>query len=101
MSLRFKPYALSTHNGNVRTKCFILSGQALRIRVKMFQPNLHKNYSKSSKLAITACKFSKIFRGNMSPDPPRAYLVSQSALNLFCRKKIRLKKMWKICLSPL
>ena len=28
----------------------------------------------------------------MPPDPPTAFLVSQSALNLFCRKNIRLQK---------
>ena len=31
----------------------------------------------------------------MPPDPPRAFLASQSASNLFCSK--RLKKMWKLC----
>ena len=29
----------------------------------------------------------------MPPNPPKAFLVSQSASNLFCRKKIRLKKV--------
>ena len=67
-------------------------GEALRIRVKKFKQNLTENYSKSTKIAITSCKFSKIFRGSMPPDPSRAFLVSQSASNLFCRKKIRLKK---------
>ena len=60
---------------NVRTKCLIF-GEALRIRVKNFKQNWPENYSKSTKIAITACKF---FRGSMSPDPPRAFLVSQSA----------------------
>ena len=85
---------------NVRTKCIIL-GEALRTRVKKFKQNLSENYSKSTKIAITACKFSKIFRSSMLQDPPRDFSVSQSASNLFCRKKkIRLKKMWKLCPSP-
>ena len=32
----------------------------------------------------------------MPPDPPKAFLVSQSASNLLCRKKLRLKKHWKL-----
>ena len=69
----------------MRTECFIL-GEALRIRGKNFKQNLVENYSKDTKIAITACKFSKFFRGTMPPDPPRAFFVSQSILNLFCRK---------------
>ena len=88
-----KPYAISTHN----RKCIIFV-EALRIRVKKFKQNLPENYSKSTKIAISACKFSKIFRGSMPPDPPIAF-VSQSASNLFCRKKIRLKKCGN-CGSP-
>ena len=68
----------------------------LRIRVKKFNQNFPENYSKSTKIAITACNFSKIFRGSMPPDPPRALLVSQSASNLFCQKTIRLTEMWKL-----
>ena len=63
---------------NVRTKCLIF-GEALRIRVKNFKQNWPKNYSKSIKIAITACKFIN-FSGVAYPtDPPRAFLVSQSA----------------------
>ena len=47
---------------------------------------------KALQITITACKFSKIFRESMPPDPPRAFLVSQSFSNLFCRKKNALKK---------
>ena len=54
---------------NVRTKCIIF-GEALRIRVKQFKQNLPENYLNGTKTAITACKFSKIFRGSMPPDPP-------------------------------
>ena len=76
-----KPYALSTHIiKNVRTKCIIFR-EAFRIRVKKFEQNLRENYSKSTKIVITACKFSKNFRRSMPSDPPRAFLVSQSASN--------------------
>ena len=45
------------------------------------QQNSAENYSKSTKIAIPACKFSKIFRESMPPDPPAAFPVSQSASN--------------------
>ena len=48
---------------NVRTKCIIF-GEAPRIRVNKFKQNLRENYSKSTKIAITACKFSQFFRGS-------------------------------------
>ena len=73
-----KPYAVSTHR-KVRTKCIIF-GEALRIKAKKFAESLRENYSKSTKIAITACTFSKIFRGSMPPDPPRAFSLSQSEL---------------------
>ena len=69
----------------MRTKCIIF-GEALKIRGKNFKQNLAENYSKSTKIAITPCKFSEFFRGSMPPDPLRAFCVSQSVLNLFCRK---------------
>ena len=70
-----KPYALSTHRliKNVRTKCNIF-GEALRTRVKKFKQNLAEEYAKSTKIAITACKFSKFFRGSMPPDPLEPFL---------------------------
>ena len=73
----FCSYALSTHNliENLRTKCIIF-GEALRIRVKILKQTLPENHSKSTKIAIIACKFSKILRGSMPPDPLRAFLVS-------------------------
>ena len=77
-----KPYALSTHN----RKYASIFGEALRITVKKIKQNLTENYSNSTKIAITACNISKIFRRSMPPDPPRPFLVSQSASNLFCRK---------------
>ena len=48
---------------------------------KNVKKNLPKNYSKSTKITITACTFSQFFRGSMFPNPPRAFLVSQSASN--------------------
>ena len=60
-----KPNALSTHSRiikYVRTKRIIF-GEALRIRVKKFKQSSAENYSKSTKIGITACKFSKIFGG--------------------------------------
>ena len=83
---------------NVRTKCIIF-GEALRIRVKKFKENLRENYSKSIKIAITACDFSKMFRGSIPLDLPRAFLDSQSASNYFSRKKC-LKNMVKLWLPP-
>ena len=50
-------------------------GEALRIRVKKFKHNLTENYSKSTKIAITACKFSKIFRGSVPPDSLELFLI--------------------------
>ena len=70
----------------MRTKCIIFN-EALRNRVKKFKQSFPENYSKSTKIAIAACKFSKFFSGEHAPGPPRAFFVSQSALNLFCPKK--------------
>ena len=90
----------------MRTKCIIF-GEALRIRGKNFKQNLAENYSKSTKISISACKFSKFFRGSVPPDPPRAFFVSQSILNLFCRKNALEKcgkswpPLWKFLTTPL
>ena len=59
---------------NVRTKCIIF-GATLRIRGKIFKENLPKTYSKSTKMATTVCKISKIFRGSMPPDPSRNFFI--------------------------
>ena len=75
-----KPNAFSTYLENVRTKCIIF-GEALRIRVKKFEQNLRENYLESTKITITACKFSKIFRESMPPNALKAFFVSQSASN--------------------
>ena len=77
-----KPYALSTHNRTCANKIHHIFGETLRIRFKNFKQNLPENYSKCTKIAITASKFSK-FSGGMPPDPPRIFLFSPSASNLF------------------
>ena len=66
-----KPYARIIEN--VKKKCVIF-GEAFRTRVKKFKQNLRKNYSKSTKTGITACKFSKNFRGSIPPNPPEPFL---------------------------
>ena len=79
-----KPYALSTHNRK-RARQYLVkhsesgSKNLNKICLRIIQ--------KALQIAITACKFSKFFRESMPPDPPRAFLVSQSFSNLFCRKK--------------
>ena len=70
----------------------IIIWRSTQNKVKKFKQNLPENHSKIAKIAIRSI-FSKIFRGSMPPDSLRAFLVSQSASNLFYRKKkIRLKK---------
>ena len=95
-----KPCSLARINENVRTQ-YIVFDEALTIKVKKFKQNLPENYSKSTKIAIAACKFSKFFRGSKPPDSLKLFLVSQSALNLFCRKKKYPQKNVKIMVSPL
>ena len=72
------------------------TGEALRIRVKKFKQNLPENYSKSTKMAITACEFSKFFRGRMSPDPPNLelFLFLHQLQVCSAEKNLQLKKMW-------
>ena len=48
---------------------------------------LRKNCSKNTKMATTACKFSKNFRGSIPSDPPRALFI----LKIILLEKIRLK----------
>ena len=80
-----KVYTLCKHNrkcaNEMHHASMIVSGEALKISVKKFKQNLRENYSKNTKIAITACKFSKFFRGSMPMDSPRAFLASQSASN--------------------
>ena len=70
---------------------YIIFGEALRIRVKKFKHNLPENYSKSTKIAITACKFSKNFQGACPPNPPRAFLFFNQ-LQISSAEKKTLKK---------
>ena len=78
---------------NVRTKCIIF-GEVLKIRVIKFEQNLPKIHSRSTKIAITACKFLKNF-GGISCFSISFKLISSA------EKKNTLEKMWRLCPSPL
>ena len=41
---------------------------------KKFKQNLFENCSKSTEIAITACKISKLSRGSMPPNPLELFL---------------------------
>ena len=69
---------------------YIIFGEALRIRVKIFKQNLRENNSKSIKIAITVCKFSK-FLGEHAPGTPRVFFVTLVIFKLVMPKK-RLEK---------
>ena len=90
-----KLYALSMHN----RKC-ITFGEALKIRIKKFQQNMLENYSKSTKIAITVCKFSKIFRGSM---PPNLYIFTCFSITFkfVLSKKKTLEKNVEIMPPPI
>ena len=75
-----KPYALSTHNKNERTK-YIIFGDALRIRIKKFEHDLPESYSKGSKIAITARKFSN-FSGAACPRTPLKLFLCHNLLQI-------------------
>ena len=70
-------------------------GVALRIRLKKFHQNLVGNCSKSTKLAIAACKFKKFFRGSMPPDPLEPFLFLNQ-LQISSTEKNTLEKNVKI-----
>ena len=93
---KFCSYALSTHNliENLRTKGTIF-GEELRIRVKKFTHNLPE-YFKSTKIAITGCRFSKIFQGSMPPDPLELFLFLNQLQICSAEKNLHLKKRWKL-----
>ena len=91
----YKPYVLSTITKNVRTKCIIFI-KALKIRLKNFKHNSRENYSKSTKIAITPCKFSKFFRKIISPDPRELFLFLYQ-LQISSVEKIDAGKEWKLC----
>ena len=74
----------------MRTKCIIF-GEALRIKVKEFKHNLPENCLKSTKIAVTARKFSKILRGACSRTPLELFLFFNQ-LQISPAEKIRLTK---------
>ena len=78
----------------MRTKCIIF-GEAIRIRVKNFKQTLGENYLKSTKIAITSCKFAKILRGSMPPVPLELFL-SLNQLQISSAEKSTLEKYVKI-----
>ena len=78
----------------MRKKCIIF-GEALRTRVKKFKQNLAENYSKSTKIAIRACTFLKIFRESMPPNPLETFLFLNQ-LQISSAKKIALEKNVKM-----
>ena len=53
------------------------------------------NCLKSAKKSITVCKFSKIFRGSLPPDPSKIIFVSLFASNLTLPEKIPLSTLKK------
>ena len=67
------------------------AGEALRIRVKKFKQTLRENYANSTKIRITACKFSKFFLGSIPPNPPKAFLFLNQ-LQICAAKKNTLEK---------
>ena len=85
-----KPYALSTRNW----KCANKTWRSTQYKGQKIRTKFAWNYSKSTKIAITAQIF-KIF-----PEEHAPFCFPQPASNLFCRKKIRLKKMWKLWPPP-
>ena len=80
-----KPSALSTHNRKCANKMHHIL-RSTQIRVKQFEQNLPENYSKRTKITIAACKFSKIFRGSMLPDPPETFLLLNQLQICFAEK---------------
>ena len=77
----------------VRTKCIIF-GEALKIGGQNYKQNLPENYSKSTKIAITACKFSK-FSGEPCPRTLLKPFLFLNQLQISSAEKIRLKKCEK------
>ena len=64
-------------------------------RVKKFKHNLPENYSKCTKIAIAACKFSKI------PRTPLELSWFLNQLQISSAEKNTLEKVWKLCPSRL
>ena len=83
-----KPFDVSSHNRKCAHK---KHHNYLAKHSKLGSKNLNKIWlkikKKTTKIATRTCKFSNCFRGSMPLDPHRAFSVSQSSSNLFCRKK--------------
>ena len=88
-----KPYALSTHNWKCANKMRHI-WRSTQYKGQKIRTKFAWNYSKSNKIAITAWIFKNF------PEEHAPFCFSQSASNLFCRKKMRLKKMWKFWPPP-
>ena len=69
--------------------------EALRVKVKKIKQSLRGSYSKSSKIAITAHKFSKI-SGGACPQTPLEIFLFLNQLQISSAEKIRLKKYMEI-----
>ena len=87
----------------LRTKCIIF-GEALRIGVKKFKHNLPENYSKSTKIAIPACKFLNFF-GVACPRTPVELFLFLNQLQISSAEKNTLgfyaTPLLKCLISPL
>ena len=70
-------------------------GKTLKIRVKNFKQNLPENYDASTKIAITASKFSKIFRVACLRTPLKSFLFLNQLQTSSAEKK-SLEKMLKL-----
>ena len=77
-----------------------LFGKAFRVRDKIFKQNLPENYSKSTKIAITARKFSNFLVEHTSRTPLELFLFLNQ-LQICSAEKNTLEKMWKLCPLPL
>ena len=83
-------------------------GEALKNRGQKYEQTLPENCLKSTKIAITVCKFLKIVRGSMPPDTPRVLLLLKlltinSAANTALEKvtKLGALSLKKILNAPL
>ena len=94
-----KPSALSTHNRKCANKMHHIL-RSTQIRVKQFEQNLPESYSKRTEIAIKACKFSKIFRGSMLPDPLETFLLLNQLQICFAEKNTLAKSVEIMARTP-
>ena len=86
---------------NVRAKC-IVGYLAKHSELGIKYLNLPENYSKITKIAITARNFLNFFRGSIPPPDPRELFLFLNQLQIcFAEKKIRLKKCGNNAPPPL